>query len=86
MTWRKMMTRYKDQCIEVQQKLYEYLEDMTNNQAIAKINQEYGPSHAFACANEIKKFQDEDTETGNVYHIYTNEDVKYPNKKKVRSS
>ena len=76
------MTRYKDQCLEVQQKFDEYLQDMTNDQAIAKINDEYGSSHAFACATQVQEFVAQD----NVYHIVSSEDVKYPNKKKVRSS
>lgn len=54
------MTRYKDQCIEVEQKFNEYLEDMTNDQAIAKINEEYGPSHAFACATQLQTWAYED--------------------------
>jgi len=76
------MTRYKDQCLEVQQKFDEYLQDMTNDQAIAKINDEYGSSHAFACATQVQEFVAQD----NVYHIVSSEDVNYPNKKKVRSS
>ena len=54
------MSRYKDLCIEVEQKFNEYLEDMTNDQAIAKINEEYGPSHAFACEVMLGKWSDED--------------------------
>ena len=76
------MSRYKDQCLEVQQKFDEYLQDMTNDQAIAKINDEYGSSHAFACATQVQEFVAQD----NVYHIVSSEDVNYPNKKKVRSS
>lgn len=76
------MSRYKDQCIEVEQKFNEYLQDMTNDQAIAKINDEYGSSHAFACATQIHEFVSND----NVYHLKSNECVKHTNKKKVRTS
>ena len=76
------MSRLKDQCIEVEQKFNEYLQDMTNDQAIAKINDEYGSSHAFACATQIHEFVTQD----NVYHLKSNESVKYHNKKKVRTS
>ena len=60
------MTRYKDQCIEVEQKFNEYLEDMTNDQAIAKINEEYGVAHAFACEVMLGKWSDEDDVACNV--------------------
>ena len=76
------MSRYKDQCLEVQQKFDEYLQDMTNDQAIAKINDEYGSSHAFACATQEREFVAND----NVTHLDTSERVKYTHKKKVRSS
>lgn len=71
------MSRYKDQCIEVEQKFNEYLQDMTNDQAIAKINEEYGPSHAFACATQIKEFVTND----NIIQLNINEDVKDIDKK-----
>lgn len=76
------MSRYKDQCLEVQQKFDEYLQDMTNDQAIAKINDEYGSSHAFACATQIREFVTND----NVTQLDTSSRVKYTHKKKVRSS
>ena len=60
------MSRYKDLCIEVEQKFNEYLEDMTNDQAIAKINEEYGVSHAFACEVMLGKWSDEDDVACNV--------------------
>ena len=81
------MTRYKDQCLEVQQKFDEYLQDMTNDQAIAKINDEYGSSHAFACATQVQEFvaNDNVTQLDSIERVKF-ERVKYPHKKKVRSS
>tara|TARA_R110002126_G_C10224281_1_gene479361 strand:+ start:42 stop:272 length:231 start_codon:yes stop_codon:yes gene_type:complete len=76
------MSRLKDQCIEVELKFNEYLKDLTNDQAIAKINDEYGPSHAFACATQIKEFIAQDNQSQSEHY----EDVNYPNKKKVRTS
>ena len=82
------MSNYKDQCIEVEEKFASYLNNdgMTNQQAIVAISKEYGHAHAFACATLLEEWNAEDKYTDNVYHLNTSEDVKYPNKKKVRSS
>ena len=51
------MSRYKDQCIEVEEKFGAYLtnDGMTNQQAIIDIAKEYGPSHGFACATLVEE-------------------------------
>lgn len=54
------MSRLKDQCIEVEQRFGELLEEMTNEQAIEHIRREYSVSHAFACAALLKQWQAED--------------------------
>lgn len=54
------MSRLKDQCIEVEQRFGELLEEMTNEQAIEHIRREYSVSHAFACAALLKQWQTED--------------------------
>jgi len=82
------MTRYKDQCIEVEAKFASYLNNdgMTNQQAIVAISKEYGHAHAFACATLLEEWNTKDGYTDNIYHLDTSEDVKYTNKKKVRTS
>ena len=54
------MSRLSDQCIEVEQRFGELLEEMTNEQAIEHIRKEYSVSHAFACAALLKQWNDED--------------------------
>jgi hypothetical protein len=54
------MSRLSDQCIEVEQRFGELLEEMTNEQAIEHIRKEYSVSHAFACAVLLKQWKDED--------------------------
>ena len=56
------MSRYKDQCIEVEEKFGAYLtnDGMTNQQALNAIGKEYGTSHAFACATLLKEWNDND--------------------------
>jgi len=54
------MSRLKDQCIEVEQRFGELLEEMTNEQAIEHIRREYSVSHAFACAALLKQWNEED--------------------------
>jgi len=56
------MSRLSDQCIEVEQRFGELLEEMTNEQAIEHIRKEYSVSHAFACAALLKQWQGEDDE------------------------
>jgi hypothetical protein len=54
------MSRLSDQCIEVEQRFGELLEEMTNEQAIEHIRKEYSVSHAFACAALLKQWNKED--------------------------
>ena len=56
------MSRYKDQCIEVEEKFGAYLtnDGMTNQQALSAISKEYGTSHAFACATLLKEWNADD--------------------------
>ena len=56
------MSRYKDQCIEVEEKFGAYLtnDGMTNQQALNAISKEYATSHAFACATLLKEWNAED--------------------------
>jgi hypothetical protein len=54
------MSRLSDQCIEVEQRFGELLEEMTNEQAIDHIRKEYSVSHAFACAALLKQWNEED--------------------------
>jgi len=56
------MSRYKDQCIEVEEKFSAYLtnDGMTNQQALNAISKEYGTSHAFACATLLKEWNAND--------------------------
>jgi hypothetical protein len=54
------MSRLSDQCIEVEQRFGELLEEMTNEQAIEHIRKEYSVSHAFACAALLKQWNAED--------------------------
>ena len=71
------MTRYKDQCIEVEEKFGAYLtnDGMTNQQAIIAIAKEYGPSHAFACATLVEEWnandftQDNESNSGICDHV-----------------
>ena len=57
------MSRYKDQCIEVEEKFGAYLtnDGMTNQQAIVAIAEKYGTSHAFACATLLKEWNADET-------------------------
>ena len=56
------MSRYKDQCIEVEEKFGAYLtkDGMTNQQALNAISKEYGTSHAFACATLLEEWNADD--------------------------
>ena len=56
------MSKYKDRCIEVEEKFGAYLtnDGMTNQQALNAISKEYGTSHAFACATLLKEWNADD--------------------------
>ena len=60
------MSRLSDQCIEVEQRFGELLEEMTNEQAIEYIRKEYSVSHAFACAALLKQWNDDDDKACNI--------------------
>ena len=60
------MSRLSDQCIEVEQRFGELLEEMTNEQAIEHIRKEYSVSHAFACAALLKQWNDDDDKACNI--------------------
>jgi len=56
------MSRYKDQCIEVEEKFGAYLtnDGMTNQQALVAISKEYGVAHRFACETLLKEWNADD--------------------------
>lgn len=64
------MSRYKDQCIEVEEKFGAYLtnDGMTNQQALVAISKEYGIAHRFACETLLQEWNANDNGEDNAMH------------------